>query len=285
MKRFSHWLIMTDLDGTLLDHHSYSAAPAGEALSILAKLNIPCIFNTSKTFTETVQLRRQLNNLSPFSCENGSALFVAKKTQKTAAEATLTPAESADISADYNTEILGSRYSDLLKVLHQARMAGFKFRSFNDMPVNEVTAITGLSEQDAYMAKQRLASEPLLWQDQEQRLTEFRQLIEKNHCQLIKGGRFYHLMGNTDKSSAINFFRNYYSECYQTSPHEIGVVALGDGENDRKMLEASDYPIVIPAANNAPLSITHPHAITADHPGPAGWNQAIKAFIQTHLNV
>ena len=42
-------LIFTDLDGTLLDHHSYSFKGAEKALHILRQHSIPLIFNSSKT--------------------------------------------------------------------------------------------------------------------------------------------------------------------------------------------------------------------------------------------
>jgi len=272
--RISRWIVLTDLDGTLLDHHNYQAEAAKEALTLLAQHHIPCIFNTSKTFAEVVQLRQQLGNSSPFVCENGSALFIAKNNTETSGFST--------DQADYNSEIIATPYADLLRFLFQARQQGFRFRSFNDMPASEVAAMTGLDEQQAWLAKQRCASEPLLWQGDDHSLQQFRQLIRQHKLQLIQGGRFYHLMGDADKASAIGFFRNYYAHQYQLAPDQIGVLALGDGENDRNMLEQSDQPMVIPAACGQPLTLTNPKTITATSPGPAGWNQALLAWLENH---
>ena len=69
-------LVFTDLDGTLLDHHSYSWAPASQALSRIAKRDIPLILSSSKTRGEILKLRRQLHNRHPFIVENGSAVYV-----------------------------------------------------------------------------------------------------------------------------------------------------------------------------------------------------------------
>ena len=69
-------IVVTDLDGTLLDHHSYSFRPAMPALACLRSLGIPCILNSSKTFDEMLELREKLNNTSPFVCENGGAVFI-----------------------------------------------------------------------------------------------------------------------------------------------------------------------------------------------------------------
>lgn len=271
MTTFTHWIVLTDLDGTLLDHHSYTAKPAHEALSRLAQLDIPCIFNTSKTFSEVVLLRRDLHISSPFACENGSALFIAKNNGQ------FSPLSTQQ--QDYNSEILATPYADLLKVLYQARQQGFNFRSFNDMPASEVAAVTGLSEESALLAKQRSASEPLLWRGTEQELSSFKVYVEAHNLQLIKGGRFYHVMGTSDKANANDFFRNYYAHQHKVAADNIGVIALGDGENDRNMLEQANIPIVIPASENKTLRLNNPNTITAKEAGPAGWNQEILKLI------
>jgi mannosyl-3-phosphoglycerate phosphatase len=272
MKAFTHWIVLTDLDGTLLDHDSYSSKPAHDALSRLALSNIPCIFNTSKTFAEVAQLRRDMHITSPFVCENGSALFIAKNNGQ------FNPLSTQQ--QDYNSEVLATPYADLIKILYLARQQGFNFRSFNDMPANEVAAITGLSEDKAWLAKQRSASEPLLWRGHKEELPAFRQFIESHKLQLIQGGRFYHVMGASDKANANHFFRNYYAEQHEVTPEKIGIIALGDGENDRNMLEQANYPIVIPAAENTTLQLNNPNTIIAKHAGPVGWNQEILKLIE-----
>ncbi|MGA0327631.1 MAG: hypothetical protein ACO3OK_11595, partial [Limisphaerales bacterium] len=42
------WVVVTDLDGSLLDHHTYSFEAALPALSVLKEEGIPLILNTSK---------------------------------------------------------------------------------------------------------------------------------------------------------------------------------------------------------------------------------------------
>ena len=71
-------LVVTDLDGTLLDHFNYSFDKAREALSRLAELGIPLIPNTSKTSAELRQLRQELETDAPFIVENGSAIFLPR---------------------------------------------------------------------------------------------------------------------------------------------------------------------------------------------------------------
>ncbi|MGB1091464.1 MAG: HAD-IIB family hydrolase [Oceanobacter sp.] len=252
-------VVMTDLDGTLLDHHTYSTRPAAPALKQLKDYGIPVIFNTSKTSSEVTGLRSDLDNTSPFVCENGSVIFLPK----------------AD-GEGYNTEVLGVAYKDIIRALHQIRQKGFKFRGFNDMPASEVAALTGLNSDDAYLSKNRAASEPMVWQDDESKLESFQEALSEYHLTLTKGGRFYHVMGETNKASAIEFFRQYYQHQWNIEPV---IVALGDGENDRCMLEAADYPIVIPG-DKTTLEINHPESVTAAAKGPTGWNQTMLELLK-----
>ncbi len=251
-------VVLTDLDGTLLDHNTYSTAPARETLKFLRENHIPLIFNTSKTRPEVQLLRNKMENRDPFVCENGSAVYLPVSDTET------------------ETEILGTDYNSILKVLNQLRNDGFRFRGFNDMPASEVEALTGLSSDDASMAKKREATEPMLWQGSEEELTPFREALEHHRLRLLKGGRFYHVMGNADKADGLSFLRNYYHEAWQQKPI---MIALGDGENDLAMLEAADYPVVIPGKNNC-LEPENPNTITAEFHGPKGWNQSLLPLLK-----
>ena len=59
MPRF---VIFTDLDGTLLDHETYSWATAEPALKRLRKEGVPLIMVSSKTRLEIEVLRDQMGN-------------------------------------------------------------------------------------------------------------------------------------------------------------------------------------------------------------------------------
>ncbi|MEC8443110.1 MAG: HAD-IIB family hydrolase [Pseudomonadota bacterium] len=246
-------LVFTDLDGTLLDHHNYSTAAAQPALDALKAADIPVIFNTSKTQPEVLRLRRALGNTSPYVCENGGAIYYP------------------DDAGEWQCELPGASYDDILKVLLQLRRDGFRFRGFNDMTETEVAAVTGLSIDDAHFAKQRAATEPLLWQGSDDELTAFAAALEHHQLRLLKGGRFYHVMGDADKASAMTWLANNYRT---KTEHPIVTIALGDGGNDKAMLEAADYPIVIPG-EHATLSIDHPQGQTAKSKGPQGWNDTV----------
>ena len=56
----TNFLVFTDLDGTLLDHHSYSYEEAMPAVRALVEAGSPLIFNSSKTAAEIKQLRHEM---------------------------------------------------------------------------------------------------------------------------------------------------------------------------------------------------------------------------------
>lgn len=257
-------IVVTDLDGTLLDHYDYSTVAATEALNFLKQHHIPVIFNTSKTQSEVLQLRRMLANDSPYICENGGAIYYL--------------AANMDEETKWLCELPGAGYSFILRILHDLRKDGFNFRGFNDMTDTEVAAVTGLSSDDAHFARQRAATEPLLWLGDENEIEDFRQALNDHGLRLLKGGRFYHVMGDADKATGIDFFRQHYGRLWHLDTPPI-VIALGDGENDKAMLEASDYPIVIPGESST-LELENTNALIAEFKGPQGWNSAILPLLQ-----
>jgi predicted mannosyl-3-phosphoglycerate phosphatase (HAD superfamily) len=69
-------VVFTDLDGTLLDHQTYSFQAARPMINKLLRLGIPIVINTSKTRAETEILSRRLKLNHPFIVENGGAVFI-----------------------------------------------------------------------------------------------------------------------------------------------------------------------------------------------------------------
>ena len=69
-------LIFSDLDGSLLDHYTYSFEPAKACLGMLETVNIPVVLVSSKTRKEIEALREVLGNTHPFIVEKGAAVFV-----------------------------------------------------------------------------------------------------------------------------------------------------------------------------------------------------------------
>ena len=73
---FANNVIFTDMDGTLLDHDTYSFEAARPTLASLKEQNIPVIPTTSKTYAELIVLRDTIGLDGPFIVENGAAIYI-----------------------------------------------------------------------------------------------------------------------------------------------------------------------------------------------------------------
>ena len=75
----SPWWVVTDLDGTLLDH-TYDWTPAEPALRWLQQRGIPVIPCTSKTAEEVCEFRAAAKLSDPYIVENGGAIHGSSET-------------------------------------------------------------------------------------------------------------------------------------------------------------------------------------------------------------
>lgn len=252
------YIVVSDLDGTLLDHHTYSFIAAQKAITKLKNLDIPLILNSSKTQLEIQSIRQQLQNQEPFICENGG-LVCGLDSNSSAIKYLGTPRQ----------EFL----THLVKIKTKLQL---HYQSFAEAKVTDIVSWTGLSRDDASNAIQREATEPLLWQDTEAKLTQFRAELQKLNLQCVKGGRFHHVMGLFNKASCFPLLKSYYAKRWQT---EVLIVALGDSQNDLPMLEQADFSIVIPSAKGTTLKLERDKLFIASQTAPEGWQEGIDRFL------
>ncbi|AOY88232.1 mannosyl-3-phosphoglycerate phosphatase [Marinobacter salinus] len=252
-------LIFSDLDGTLLNHENYRWDAARPALQRLEAASIPLILNSSKTAPEVRSLRRELGNTDPFIVENGAAVVIPAKTFG---------------NDDEQVVNFGAPRVEVLKVLAVQREAGARFRGFEDMSVPELADATGLDAESAKRAKERLGTEPLIWEGSDDELAAFRSALAAENLRLVQGGRFFHAMGIFDKSDGARFLLDKYRE--QHGGEEVIAIALGDSPNDQQMLESADIPVVIRGVNSDEVQLpSAKHAMRSIKPGPEGWNECV----------
>ncbi|MBJ7538807.1 HAD-IIB family hydrolase [Marinomonas transparens] len=259
-------LVFSDLDGTLLDHHTYSFASALPALQTLKTFAIPCVLNTSKTFAELASLRKQLNHQDPFIVENGSAVYIPK-------HLSLYVDEALEDCGDYWLKSFGPKRDALIKLTNDQQTT-YNFKRYSDMTWQELVSITGLEEENAKQSMQREFTEPMIWHDSNIALTAFRKYLADFDIQIQKGGRFAHLMGKyCDKANAMLWLKQVYEA---QGDENMTTMALGDGENDVGMLSKADIPVVIRSPVHAPPEVPNrSDAWLTDAYGPEGWTQAI----------
>lgn len=260
-------LIFTDLDGTLLDHHTYSFDAAQLALEVLERLKIPWIPNTSKTFAELQPLRTQLDHRAPFVVENGAAIYIPL-------DHPLARFASADETRGYAVHRFGKLRTELLAVLEPLR-SRYRFTGFSELSPASLAQLTGLTSIQAQQALQRDYSEPLHWRDTETALVGMRLELAESGLQLLRGGRFVHLMSKHDKADALRWLAGQMDE--------VITVALGDSENDIGMLSAADIPVVIRSPVHPPIQLPdRSDALVTAGLGPVGWSEAVLKILSTY---
>jgi mannosyl-3-phosphoglycerate phosphatase len=265
-------LVFTDLDGTLLDHETYSLEAALPVIKTLKKRNIPLIFCTSKTRAEIETVRSQLQNNHPFISENGGALFIPKRYFSRKFNFTRE-------DPDYLIVELGTPYSKLRDAVKKMRaLTQGKVKGFGDLNFQEVAHLCGFSVDQAKLAKKREYDEPFILEN-EAYMGKIQEIARHANLKITRGGRFYHLTGQNDKGKAVLVLKNIYIE----RTDKLKSIAVGDSSNDLPMLKAVDYPILVKKLDGSyDPSVKLDNIILASGDGPAGWNDALLKLLD-HL--
>lgn len=270
-------LIYSDLDGTLLDHHSYSHAPADALLAKLASVDIPVIPCTSKTRLEVESLRVELNHHEPFIVENGAAVYVPKDY--------FSGGEEELVYRDrYIVKEFVEKRPHWQKLLqHLDTKLQKDFISFQQAGIEGVMEMTGLSHAEASLSAQREYGEPLQWHGNVKAYAEFEKAMLASGATLLKGGRFVHVSGATDKGQALRWLKQRYVE--QTPSQKIVTMALGDSQNDVAMLEEADHAVVVKSPVQ-PVPVFHARkqqdVYVTKACGPDGWVEAVRRILNNY---
>jgi len=264
-------IFVTDLDGSLLDHDTYSWEPAAPALAALARLRLPVVLCSSKTLAEMEELQRELALEAPMIAENGAVV-----TLPTGFPGPRPPGGRA--CGSFRAYSLGPQLAEILPVLHgMRRQQGLPFAGFSDWDEDEVAARTGLPIHRARQAKRRSATEPILWTGDREALARFREQLEDRGLSLVQGGRFQHVSAGADKGRALGWLRDRYAQAWPAA-HTV-IVALGDSPNDASMLSSADVAVVLPARVPRSFSVTAQQVLRPERPGPAGWCDAVLGIL------
>ena len=265
-------LIFTDLDGTLLDHDTYSFIPAQAMLTKLQKHNIAVIPNTSKTRAEVLKIRTAMALTGPFIVENGAAVYIPKT-------CLATQPDDSVADGDYWCKTFAPPRCRWLKMLNALQpQYGDLFRHFATMSVEQVCHATGLNQQDASLAMQREFGEPIEWLGSEVQKKHFVAALNQLGATPVEGGRFMHLKGDTDKGAAMQWLLAQYQQQF-TQQHWVSI-ALGDGQNDASMLASADYPVrILSPVNPLPVVTSDNNILTSSLTGPAGWAECLEKLL------
>lgn len=262
------YLVFTDLDGTLLEERTYASDAAAEALARLKHEGHPLIFCTSKTFAECQVLQERMGLTGPVIVENGGGIHVPRHL--------LSPSDHKDVEG-WKRISLGVPYANLRKHLAEVRQeTGVDMIGLGDAGISLLVDYCGLSRVEASLAMQREYDEPFLIPGEDPGAIERVSLaFQERWLHVSRGGRFFHLSGNTDKGLAVRIL----TKLFQEGGHRFETVGLGDSPNDIPMLTSVEHRYLV----MRPGGFHHPEVIAQALPGlqaveaegPVGWNQAV----------
>lgn len=262
-------LIFTDLDGTLLDSHTYDWQPAASWLMRLREKNIPVILCSSKTAAEMLQIQKSLGLQGlPLIAENGAVVELDSHWQT---------------HPDFPRQINGVSHDEISAVLNKLRnKTGFKFTAFDDVDETTIAEWTGLSHAQATLTRLHEASVTLIWRDSDEHMEAFAQQLNDLGLQFVQGARFWHVLdASSGKDQAANWLIAQYQRQWKRRPVTVG---LGDGPNDAPLLEAMDYAVIVKGLSREGVML-HPDAAPqvyrTQHEGPKGWDEGMSHFFAT----
>lgn len=263
------WVMVTDIDGTILDSKSYSFAKSRPALARLERAGVPVVLATSKTRAEVEVLRRRLGNAHPFIVESGGEILV--------------PVGYFDKRpSGFSTRgrfwvlPLGRRRAQLRRDLGRlAKRAGVEVRTLSRMTLAEISRRTGLPGSSCRLARRRSYSEPfVITRGDAARLGRE---ARRAGMTLAHGGRFHHLLAGCDKGLAARRLLAVYGD---HSP-SLKTAAVGDSPNDLPFLKEADLAFAV----EGPRGGWHPGLPRKGlrrlrGRGPAGFRRAVAEVLR-----
>lgn len=245
-------VVLTDLDGTLLEPDGQLLPEVLEFLAALRDAGVVVCPVTSKTPAEIAYLLRRWGLALPAGFENGAGIRL----------------EDGQLELQPNAVPLAT-LTEILHVLRQS--TGVPVRSLFELEDRELAAITGLPLEEIPATRQRVASLPLVVQPRWDAVLQAA-LPTHPRVRLVRGNRFLHLQGAHSKGQVVP--RLLARPGCPLGP----VVACGDAPNDEELLAAATVKVIVPSKEGPHpwLCQRFPQALIPSQPHGRGWVEALK---------
>ena len=235
-------VVVSGIDGGLLDPVTKDYDPARPAIAALARLGVPLVLCSCRPRAEVALISRLFGLGAPMIVENGAALIVP--------------------DGHLPHGVPGGRWDGECNVLE----LGPPRERLREALVEVAAA-----------ARVEIHTEPFLLEREEDAFALARE-AEARGLRVARGERLFHLCGGADKGLALRTLLSLY-EREGCLPRAI---ALGTWQVDLPMLRAAHRPIVLPGPGGhvePQLAAELPHAEQALRGGAEGWNDAVLAVL------
>jgi mannosyl-3-phosphoglycerate phosphatase family protein len=276
-------VILTSLEGNLLDPETSSCGAARQALAALERRAIPLILVSSKTRAQLENIRTQLELEHPFIAEEGSIICVPKH---------YFPESILDQGwvylPPYYVCVLGLPYDQIQNGLQQIRQKlGLGLIGYGDWTATELAMALGIAEEEAERAQQREFSEIFSYAGDPS-------LLQAAFAELAQQFPHYWIhLHPLKKRALLNHW--YFSahqrhrppaaqillECYQKHLGSISSLGLGNALTDASFLRYCSQSLVLPSPEAEDLwAMAEKTWKRAELGGPEGWNEAVLRWLE-----
>ncbi len=263
------WIVITALDGCLLDPKTHAFEEAEPALGEIKKRGIPLVLCTSRTAGEVLHYQSLLGIQGPFAVEGGGGVYVPKGYVPRLQWDHMGRGNHDLIPFTLGREVVLDGFASLKEATQNS------IRGFHDMPAEEVAADTGLPLPLARLALKREFDEPFKFARREAEFAPILpQLARELGLHVTRGSRYYRLHGDTDKGLAVEVLNSVFRM-------KLGVfrsLGIGSGETDLTMLNAVDVPAAVqrPDGTHDPALLKGVRGLRCiAAKGPAGWSEGV----------
>ncbi len=252
-------MLVTDLDGTLLDPSTYWFSGAEDVIEWLKGEGVPVVFNSSKSRAEQEVYRMALGLRDPFVVENGAAIYYQFYV------------DEADRVGPYWANIFGLRAESIRLLIEDLiREYRWAIKLIDEMSDEEISRLTGLPPSLAGLARVREYSVVYAPIDKEGAARMAEEIVRRG-LRYTFGGRLYVVTGPHHKGTAVKALRARYPGAR--------IVALGDGMNDAEMLKEADIPILLGGREEVAKAVGRDDLIIYPGRGPEWWAKAVKEIV------
>lgn len=276
-------IILSDLDGTFLDHEDYSFDKSLGALKEFLAKNGLIGFVTSKTAAEVLKLDGELKAVGvdapiPFIVENGCGIYLPKALVEgiNLEEVAKEMAPESIISEKDGYWVIGfgeSSYSQMRRILKEEiePAIGKGIIGFGDMTAEELAENSGLTPEAANLAQTREFDEPYYIVDStDDDYQKAREITERHGLSYHKGGRYAHISIPQDKGKAAKLLLKILEQ--KTSA--VISVGIGDAENDLPLIKVCDLGYLVKGKKPIEEELP-PHVKRIEEPGPEGFSKVV----------
>jgi mannosyl-3-phosphoglycerate phosphatase len=215
---------------------------------------------------EIEEYRKRLKNGHPFVSENGGAVFIPK-------DYFSFPFSHEREWERYFVLELGTFYPQIIRALEFIKKeTGIQIRGFHDLSEKDLASLSGLSREEAALAKKREYDEAFLIEGGEKETKIIQKKIRERGLNYAWGGKFHHILGKNDKGKAVEILKKLYRKEFSS----IWTVGMGDSLNDLPMLSAVDHSFFLKGEEEPSPEISAvKNLVLLEGAGPQAWNRAI----------